>query len=169
MPPPALPAAVRRAADPLRNEARRRGLIDMRAGLTAACLVLVGSQAARSCDLAVSSAWIRTPAAGATALAAYAQLRNTGSHPLRITAIESPIAPMCMLHETVTRNGVSTMRMLDGLTLAPGAVASLTPGHKHLMLMDPASLPKPGDQVPVSLTDARGCRMTTAFQVRAGG
>ena len=63
------------------------------------------------------------------------------------------------MHETETTDGVSRMRPLERLIVAPGQTVTLAPGGKHLMLygLDPAvgqptfkAILEDGSSVPVT-------------------
>jgi copper(I)-binding protein len=130
----------------------------------AACLTGV---AANACDLKVESAWIRTAPPAATTLAGYARLINTGTGTLKITDTTSPSVQMAMLHETAIVNGVAQMRMLDSLSIPPGAQVVLAPGGKHLMLMGLTSVPRSGEHLTIVFTDSTGCATSAQFAVQA--
>ncbi|HUD42175.1 MAG TPA: copper chaperone PCu(A)C [Dokdonella sp.] len=93
--------------------------------------------AAAAGSLAVEQAWIRAAPPGVPMLAGYADLRNDGDAPLRISAVESAAFDSVSLHETTVVEGVSRMRELPGLAIDAGATVRLAPGGKHLMLMEP--------------------------------
>jgi periplasmic copper chaperone A len=131
------------------------------------CAVLLASLTATACDLKVDSAWIRTAPPTATSLAGYAILSNTGSKPLTITQTKAPAVDMAMLHETTIQNGVAQMRMLDSLSIEPGAQVLLAPGGKHIMLMGLKSVPKAGEHVTIIFTDSLGCATSAEFAVQA--
>jgi hypothetical protein len=123
---------------------------------------------ARACDLKVESGWIRELPPTATSLAAYATLKNNGLKKVDITAIKTSAAGMAMVHETTVKDGLSQMRMLSSLSIAAGDMVTLSPGGKHLMLTELKRLPKAGDHVRISFTDASGCVTEADFSVRSG-
>jgi len=128
---------------------------------------LLTSFAASACDLKVDSAWIRTAPAGASTLAAYAVLSNTGSDTLKITETSAPSMQMAMLHETTLVNGVAQMRNLDALSIPAGGQVLLAPGGKHLMLMGMKAVPRQGDHVTIIFKDSHGCATSAEFRVQA--
>jgi copper(I)-binding protein len=93
--------------------------------------------AAAAGTLAVEQGWIRAAPPGVPMLAGYADLRNGGDAPVRISAVESAAFGSVSLHETTVVDGVSRMRELPGLAIDAGATVRLAPGGKHLMLMEP--------------------------------
>ena len=128
---------------------------------------LLNVATACACDLKVESGWIRESPPTATTLAAYATLRNTGAKAVQITAISTKAAEMAMLHETTVKDGFAQMRMLSSLSIAAGAKVTLAPAGKHLMLTGLKGLPKAGDHMAISFTDASGCVTEGDFSVRS--
>lgn len=133
-------------------------------------LVVATSAAAPTiaCDLQVEKAWIRTPPPGVPALAGYAEFVNTGSRPLVVGTLASASFAAVELHETVEVNGMSRMRAVPKLTLAPGERVALTPGGKHLMLMHPKGVVKRGNHVIIAIQDGSGCTTSAHFVVQDG-
>lgn len=119
-------------------------------------------------NLGVTDAWIRAAPPGAQMLAGYATLSNSGDVPLTILTVQSDGFRMTSLHETIVdKSGVSKMRELHRLTIAPGATVTLAPGGKHLMLMHPRSGIAAGDKVQVVFLLRDGERVETYFDVVA--
>ena len=113
--------------------------LPFRACLAAAAALLALSAAPVRADghLVVENAWIRTAPPGTPMLAGYARLSNRGDEALSVNGVASPRFGKASLHETREEKGVSTMRPLPSLVIAPGASVDLAPGGKHLMLMQP--------------------------------
>lgn len=103
--------------------------------LALACLAAGAAHAAG--QLVVEQAWVRAAPPGAAMLAGYARLSNRGDEAISIESVDSPAFAHASLHETRVENGVSGMRALPALVLAPGASVELAPGGKHVMLMQP--------------------------------
>ena len=137
---------------------------DLKAGL--ACLGLLGASAVFGCDLQIESPWIREAPPTSTALAAYATLKNGGSHALQIVAISAAAAGMAMLHETTVTGGMARMRAVESLRIPAGGVIVLAPGGKHLMLMDLKGLPRTGEQLTISFKDTADCVTSADFVIR---
>jgi periplasmic copper chaperone A len=133
--------------------------------LVVLCLWADGAHAAGK--LGVFDAWIRPAPPGATMLAGYATLKNTGDEPLTLLKVQSDAFRMTSLHETVVSNDVSKMRELHRLILAPGAEVRLAPGGKHLMLMQPRRDIVVGDKVEMLFMLTDGTRIETYFDVIA--
>ena len=140
---------------------RSRGWIALMAGLCA-----VGTAHAEG-KLGVLDAWIRAAPPGATMLAGYATLKNSGDEPLNVLTVQSDAFRMTSLHETVYNGDVSKMRELHRLVIAPGETVQLAPGGKHLMLMQPREAIAVGQKVGVMFLLGDGRRVETYFEVVA--
>ena len=116
--------------------------------------------------LVVENAWIRTAPPAAPMRAGYATLRNAGDAPLRIRGAHSEAFGDVSLHATQIENGVARMRGLDGLSLAPGESATLEPGGKHLMLMQPRGEFGIGAKAVVAFEIDDGSSTSAEFSVR---
>lgn len=117
--------------------------------------------------LGVTDAWIRAAPPGANSVAGYATLKNTGDEPITVLTVQSDAFRMTSLHETVVDKGVSKMRELHRLKIAPGETVQLQPGGKHLMLMQPRHEIQIGDKVEMMFMLADGTRVETQFDVVA--
>jgi copper(I)-binding protein len=117
--------------------------------------------------LGVTDAWIRAAPPGASMLAGYATLKNTGDAPISVLTVQSDVFRMASLHETVIEGSVSKMRELHSLDLAPGQSVTLQPGGKHLMLMQPRHEVVAGEKVEMLFLLADGTRLETYFDVVA--
>ncbi len=117
--------------------------------------------------LGITDAWIRAAPPGATMMAGYATLGNSGDAPITILTTQSDAFRMASLHETVIQEGVSKMRELHRLVIAPGESVALVPGGKHLMLMQPRHEIGVGEKVEVLFLLSDGKRVETHFEVLA--
>jgi copper(I)-binding protein len=141
----------------------------MQRGIAALALLFVCGTATAAGRLRVEDAWIREAPPGATAMAGYATLRNTGDEALRLLAVQSAAFRNASVHETVLSGGMSRMRELHDLEIAPGEKVSLQPGGRHLMLMDPRNPVALGDKIEIVFLLADGARVKTEFEVVADG
>lgn len=116
--------------------------------------------------LVVENAWIRTAPPAAPMRAGYATLRNAGDAPLQISGARSEAFADVSIHATQIENGVARMRELDGLNLAPGESATLEPGGKHLMLMQPRGEFGVGTKIVVTFEIENGSSTDAEFIVR---
>ena len=92
----------------------------------------------------VSDAWIRANAPGLDVAAAYFNIRNTGRQPVVLAGISTPAAAGATMHMTILRKGISSMREVASLTIAPGETVKFEPGGMHVMLMGLTGALQPG-------------------------
>ena len=84
--------------------------------------------------------------------AGFGRIDNRCPQPVTIVSAKSASYGDIELHESRTVDGVSRMRQLKELRIAPKEAATLKPGGMHLMLMDPTSPLKPGSHVLCAVT-----------------
>jgi copper(I)-binding protein len=119
-------------------------------------------------DVQVDDAWIRwlpadVPSAG------YMTLINNGSKPRVLVDVSSTAYAEVSIHQTLEDHGVSSMRPVDSITLAPKAVVRFAESGYHLMLMHPRHPVHPGDKLVMTLRFAQAPPIDVVFSVRAGG
>lgn len=92
----------------------------------------------------VADAWIREPAAGTTATAAYATITNDADEAVTLVGASSPLTDQVELHETLMDDDgtMSMQEREDGFVIEAGASLVLEPGGAHVMLLniDPADV-----------------------------
>ena len=114
--------------------------------------------------------WVRLPPAGAAAampmLAGFGRIVNACPMPATITGAKSPSFAAVELHETRTVDGISRMRPVPTLRIAPDGSATFRPGGMHLMLMRPSAKLTPGSRVVVEFQLAGGGSLLGEFEVR---
>ena len=98
----------------------------------------------------VANAWVRAPAAGQKAVAAYVEL--TSAHNAALVAAGSPVASGVEMHSSSVEGGVMRMRGVRRIELPAGKTVKLAPGGLHLMLVDLKQPLKAGDVVPLTLS-----------------
>ena len=135
-------------------------------GLVLAGLASASVVAAEACTPVIEKPWVRAAPPGATTLAGYLVLRNPCGSEVVVTGVESRDFGMPMIHRTDEADGVSRMRHVGKLTLAPGESLVFAPGGLHLMLMKPRRALADGDQASVRLVLADGRRVFAVFPVR---
>ena len=101
-------------------------------------------------------AWIRPLPPGMKMTAAFGTLSNPGKKPLVFNSFSSPSFGDVSLHRTREVDGVSKMREVDELRVAPGESVVLEPGGYHLMLMVPGSDLEPGQTVHIVMSTDDG-------------
>ena len=106
---------------------------------------------ARLGDLEIIHPFLPSPASPSVA-AVYLTVRNTGTAPDRLTGISTPAAASSML---MAEEPTGAMAPLVDLEIPAHGEASLAPGHDHLMLENPTSTFKVGQEVRVTLRFAQ--------------
>ena len=74
---------------------------------------------------------------------------------------------MVMMHRTIERGGISTMRPVHELAVAAGKSIEFAPGGYHLMLMRPKHALRPGGRLPITLRFADGSSLAVEFLVQS--
>jgi len=115
--------------------------------------------------LGVFDAWIRQAPPGATMMAGYATLKNTGDAPITVLTVQSDAFRMTSVHETIVANDMAKMREVHRLAVPAGDEVRMEPGGRHLMLMQPRRDIVPGDKIEVVFLLADGTRLQTYFDV----
>ena len=102
-------------------------------------------------NITVSAAWSRATIGTERPAVFYVTIRNDGGSDERLVGIETPVADMPMLHESVMENGAARMSHVDQIVIAPIDAVSLEPGGYHGMLMDLKTELVEGTTFPVTL------------------
>lgn len=134
-------------------------------------LVVSAPVSARDCRPQVREGWVRMPPTGMSMksmpmMAGFGRIVNLCSTPATILSARSPSFASVELHETRVIDGVSKMRPVPSLRIAPDGAAILRPGGMHLMLMRPGSALKAGSRVVVEFELAGGGTLLGEFEVR---
>ncbi len=141
---------------------RRTGTICLSA-LLMACLAPAN---AAECLPSVQRAWMRLPPVAMPMMAGFARIENRCAQPASIVGAESLAFADVSLHETREENGVSRMREVTSLPIAPGKAAELKPGGLHLMLHRPYQTITLGERVVITLKLADGRSLPVTFEAR---
>ena len=100
----------------------------------------------------VTNAWVRLPPPGSQMVAVYLTIANQGATVAQLNKVKVDGAMSSDLHETsIDQAGVSSMRMVSSLEIAPGESKSLAPGGLHVMVTGLSRHLLEGDKVNVSL------------------
>jgi periplasmic copper chaperone A len=135
----------------------------------AASLLSLTAVAAQESKLQIEDAWVRALPPFQPNTAAYLTLVNEGDVAVAVVGATSPVAKKVELHTTRKVDGLMRMEQLQGLAVAPGERVVLAPGGTHLMLLDLAYMPVPGDDIQLCLQLAAGGEVCTTAEVRADG
>ena len=131
------------------------------------------SDRGRDCAPQVRDGWVRMPPGPMTAampmMAGFGRIENRCPMPATIVSASSPAFGGTSLHETRIVDGVSRMRPVPDLRIAPDDAAVLKPGGLHLMLMQPRAPLKAGSKVAVEFKLQDGRTVLGEFEVRRPG
>ncbi|RTQ91567.1 MULTISPECIES: copper chaperone PCu(A)C [Stenotrophomonas] len=131
------------------------------------CAAAASASAAEPACVTVEQGWARLPPNPAMPMTAgYGVIHNGCSKAVVITGAASSSFGDVSLHETTIVDGVSRMRAIERLPLAPGARAELKPGGLHLMLMQGKGALKEGQTLPLRLQLEGGGEASTTLTVR---
>ena len=128
-------------------------------------LLLSTAALAATPDVTVENGWIRA-LPGAVPAGGYFVLHNAGKKAVTLVGAESPACGMLMLHVSENKGGMSAMRHVDSVDVAPGGVLEFKQGGYHLMCMQATPAIKPGASVPVTLKFQDRRKVTANFAVR---
>ncbi|MFC3549895.1 copper chaperone PCu(A)C [Lysobacter cavernae] len=141
----------------------------IRTGLLLLLSALSASVGARECAPSIQDGWVRMPPAAMPMMAGFGRIENPCPSPITIVGVSSPAFADTSLHETRIVDGVSRMRALPELRIAPDSTATLKPGGMHLMLMQPHAPLQPGSKVAVEFALKDGGKLFGEFVVRKSG
>jgi periplasmic copper chaperone A len=117
-------------------------------------LAINGQAHAQTSDaksIVVDHPWARATPAGAKTGAAYMTLINNGSSGDRLLGATTPVADGVQFHSVSEENGVSRMREMHDIAVAPGARVTFSPGGMHVMLVGLKQPLKQGQTFPLTL------------------
>lgn len=117
-------------------------------------------------QITVRDAWVRLPPMQMPMMAGFGRIENRCAAPVVIVAAKSAAFADVSLHETRIVDGVSKMRALPELRIAPDGAAVLKPGGMHLMLMQPHAPLKQGSRVAIEFELKGGGSLLGEFEVR---
>ena len=119
-------------------------------------MLLLGGQAYPQTSgqntIVVERPWARATPAGAKNGAAYVTLVNNGNASDNLLSATTPVAEKVQFHSMSEENGVSRMREMHTVEVAPGARVSFSPGGMHIMVVGLRQPLKEGQSFPLSLT-----------------
>lgn len=123
---------------------------------------------AATSKLDLSGGWIRLlpaklPAGG------YFTLHNHSDQSVKLIAATSPAYGDVMLHHSAESNGQSHMMKVESVVVPAHGTLKFAPGGYHLMLMQPKTSLKVGDEVNITLRFNDGEKLTAPFKLRPAG
>ena len=124
------------------------------------------SACARDCAPQVKDGWIRLLPGGMPMQAGFGRIDNHCPMPATIVSATSPAYGSVELHESKLVGGISRMRAVPELRIAPDGAAVLQPGGLHLMLMQPKATLKPGSRIAIEFALKDGRKLLGEFEVR---
>jgi copper(I)-binding protein len=130
------------------------------------CAGAASAAAAEPACLTVREGWVRLPPPGVSMAAGYGQIHNGCKTAVTVVSAASTAFGDVSLHETTLVDGVSRMRAVERLPIAPGASVELKPGGLHLMLMEPQAPLKAGAPLPLRIRLEDGRNVDGTLQVR---
>ena len=137
--------------------------------LLSLCLLSLAACASdRDCAPQVRDGWVRMPPGPMSAdmMAGFGRIENRCPMPATIVSASSPAFGDASLHETRIVDGISRMRPVPDLRIAPDDAAVLKPGGLHLMLMQPRAPLKAGSKVAIEFKLQDGRTLLGEFEVR---
>ncbi len=124
---------------------------------------------ARDCAPRLRDGWIRMTPGSMPMMAGFGRIENRCPTPATIVGASSPAFGDTSLHETRIVDGVSRMRAVPELRIAPDGAAVLKPGGLHLMLMQPTAPLKAGSKVAIEFRLQDGRTLLGEFELRKPG
>ncbi|MGH8120112.1 MAG: copper chaperone PCu(A)C [Gammaproteobacteria bacterium] len=119
-------------------------------------------------DVRISNAWINEAPPGMKMMGGYLDISNGSGTDVVLTGVTSPCFEKIEFHISEIKNGVSTMRRQESITIPAGTEFSFSPGRYHLMLMNNTQPLSAGDKVPLSFSFAAGEPAQIEAEIRRG-
>lgn len=132
--------------------------------LLAAC-----SQKPAEPQIKVDDVWARAVAPGQSMGAAYMTIANDGDAADTLKSIKVSVSPMTEIHQTTTKDGVSSMAPTGPLEIPAHGKVELKPGGTHAMMMGMTVEMKAGDRFFVDLTFEKSGSKSVSGKVVAAG
>jgi copper(I)-binding protein len=109
------------------------------------------AQTTEQSTMIVDHPWARATPSGAKTGAVYLTLMNNGSASDRLLSATTPVADKVQFHSSTEENGVSRMREMRSVEVAPGASVTFSPGGMHIMVVGLKQPLKEGQTFPLTL------------------
>jgi len=134
--------------------------------LSLALCTAAGAHEVKKGDITISDLQVRATAAGLPTSAAYMTIANAGKAPDKLVSIECACASSAMMHETRTKNGISSMAMLSDLVIPAGGKVMFRPDGLHVMLVGLKGPLKAGAMQEMTLRFEKAGAVKAGFHVR---
>ena len=121
-----------------------------------ACLLAGSANAHSDGGIVVKDAWVREAPPNAKVLAAYMIIENHTDKEKTLVSVSSSAFNKIEIHKTINKDGMASMEQQKELAIAAQGDVTLEPGGLHLMLFEPGSTLKAGDNVAFTLKFAGG-------------
>lgn len=119
--------------------------------------------------ITLSDAVVRLPVMAGSPGAAYFTVSQGSGAPRRIAGVYVEGAERAEMHETVTKNGVSSMNPVKDVGIEPGKTVEFKPGGMHVMLFDIADTLKVGGTTEITITLDNGDKASVPATIEAIG
>jgi len=129
-------------------------------------LLLIFISPFATADLTVDSAWIREAPPISRVQAAYATFKNNSSKAIELIKVTSPAFNKIEFHQTIIKNGLTSMQEQSSIVIPAQGVAKLEPEGMHMMLFKPVVPLRAGDNVALHLTLSSGKIIQSNFVVK---
>lgn len=160
----------RQSASLLHSFGDRLGIAIFAFALLFAGVHMAAAHEFKAGSLEIEHPWSRATPAGAKVAGGYFTVTNSGSQPDRLVSISSDISEKSELHEMAVKDGVMTMRKVDGgVEIPANGTLKLAPGGYHLMFIGLKKQPKQGEKFAATLTFEKAGPVAVEFAVEAMG
>lgn len=121
-------------------------------------------------SIVIEHPWSRATPPGAKVAAGYLVIHNKSSEPDRLVEATAEIAGRAEIHTMEMKDGVMTMRPVEGgVEIPAGGEVKLEPGSYHMMFMGLARPLKEGDHFAGSLTFEKAGTVSVDYAVGSVG
>jgi copper(I)-binding protein len=120
-------------------------------------------------SIVVDHPWARATPAGAKTGAAYMTLIDNGSSGDRLLTATTPVADHVQFHSVSEEDGVSRMREMRAVEVAPGGKVTFSPGGMHIMLVGLKQPLKEGQNFPLALSFEKAGKVAVTVSVAKVG
>lgn len=131
--------------------------------------VKANAQTSSASSVVVERPWARATPGGAKTGAAYLTLINNGESKDQLLGATTPVADKVQFHSTTDENGMSRMREIPVIDLAPHGRTTFNPGGMHIVLVDLKQPLKEGQTFSLTLSFARAGKVDVAVPVAKVG